>query len=127
MTRWRQLSVFLVHPDRSERTPLTPSEDISTHQAQSLTVSLGRFLQTFVPTSRETRYEQENHLREVIVECATFGYTLFSQPSEYQFQYSAQSKRTAIVTCPGLAKISDEEGRRYGSPHMLAAPVVEVI
>ena len=127
LTRWRQLSVFLVHPNRSERTPLAPSEDVSTHQAQRLAVSLGRFLQTFVPAARENRYEQENHLREAIVECATFGYVLFSQPSEYQFQWDAQSKHSAIVTCPGLAKISDEKGRRYSSPQIVVSPVVEVI
>lgn len=127
LTRWRQLSVFLLHQDRSERTPLTPTEDVSTHSAQRLAVSLGRFLEVFVPIDREARYEQENHLREVIVECATFGYLIFSQPSEFQFQYNTQSKLNAVVTCPGLAKISDEEGRRYTSPHVLATPVVEVI
>ncbi|KAK6949801.1 hypothetical protein Daesc_008122 [Daldinia eschscholtzii] len=72
-TRWRQLSAFLLNPSRSDRTPLVPSEDASTHQAQRLAETLNVFLEPFVTGDRDDRYEQENHLREVIVECATFG------------------------------------------------------
>ncbi|XXH04350.1 hypothetical protein Hte_010764 [Hypoxylon texense] len=128
LTRWRQLSAFLLHPERSDRTPLTPPEDISTHKAQQLAVNLNVFLQHFVAGSREDRYEQENHLREVIAECATFGYHLFSQPSEYRFRFEDGLNPNSIVVCPGLDKISDEEGRRYPPPTQpVVAPVVESI
>ena len=98
---------------------------MSTQQAQQLAVALGRFLDAFVSGDREVRYEQENHLREVIVECAAFGYLLFSQPSEFQFRYNDESSSNGIVICPGLDKIADEEGRRYAKPYTLVAPVVE--
>ncbi|KAK7756240.1 hypothetical protein SLS62_001834 [Diatrype stigma] len=126
LTRWRQLTAFLLHPSRSERTPLMPSEDVSTQQAQELAAALSRFLQTFVSGGRESRYEQENHLREVIVECAALGYVIFSQPSEYRFRYDGKDgSSNGIVTCPGLDKISDEEGRRYAMPYTLVTPVIE--
>lgn len=105
-----------------------PSEDVSTQQAQQLAAALSRFLQAFVSGDRESRYEQENHLREVIVECAALGYVLFSQPSEFRFRYDKDEdggSSNGIVTCPGLDKVSDEEGRNYAKPYTLVAPVIE--
>jgi hypothetical protein len=104
-----------------------PTEDVSTQQAQQLAVLLNRFLATFVAGSRDEQYEQENHLREVIVQCATFGYLLFSQPSEYQFRYDCDNKQNGVVVWPGLRKISGEDGVRYDFPQSLVAPVIESI
>lgn len=103
-----------------------PSEDISTHEAQQLTVALNKFLGPFsAGDDRESQYEQENHLREVIAECATFGYLLFSQPSEFAFRFERDGKVNGVVVSPGLDKVSDEQGKRYKTPHRLVAPVVE--
>ncbi|KAI2778767.1 hypothetical protein F4815DRAFT_476572 [Daldinia loculata] len=125
-TRWRQLSAFLLHPSRSDRTPLVPSEDVSTHQAQRLAEALNIFLEPFVAGDREDRYEQENHLREVIVECATFGYLLFSQPSEYRFRFEDGVNPNHIIVFPGLDRISDEDGHRHPSmTQAVVTPVVE--
>ncbi|KAK7961115.1 hypothetical protein PG988_012329 [Apiospora saccharicola] len=179
LTKWRQLSVYLLRhtnrgssPDRRAISPLSPSEDVSTQQAQRLAVALNRFLAPFVVVTTNAddrdddddddddesdtlaRYEQENDLRETLVECATFGYLLFSQPAEYGFSYSDGKKRVVsqtfnsinkgvggvdgsssknldsiirsekIVVCPGLQRMGDEEGRRYPSPQILMCPVV---
>ncbi|KAI1074331.1 hypothetical protein F5B20DRAFT_563804 [Whalleya microplaca] len=126
LTRWRQLSAFLLHPHRSDRTPLTPSEDVSTQQAQQLALALNTFLEPFVRGVHDERYEQENHLREVLVECATFGYLLFSQPSEYRLRFGNDGGDNSIVVCPGLDKISDEEGHKYPRPAQpIVAPAVD--
>ncbi|KAI0156716.1 hypothetical protein GGR52DRAFT_587063 [Hypoxylon sp. FL1284] len=128
LTRWRQLSAFLLHPERSERTPLIPLEDVVTHRAQQLAVNLNAFLKPFVLSGRESRYEQENHLREVIAECTTFGYRLFSEPSEYRFRFGEGANSSNLVVCPGLERISDEEGRRHSPLGIsVVAPVVEHI
>ncbi|OTA62066.1 hypothetical protein K449DRAFT_422785 [Hypoxylon sp. EC38] len=128
LTRWRQLSAFLIHPIKSDRTPLAPSEDISTHQAEQLAMALNTFLEPFVAGDRQDRYEQENHLREVIVECATFGYLLFSQPCEYRYRFEGGVRPNYIVVFPGLDRISDEEGYRYPSAvQPVVTPTVEVI
>ncbi|KAI1093251.1 hypothetical protein F5B19DRAFT_491583 [Rostrohypoxylon terebratum] len=128
LTQWRQLSAFLLHPSRSDRTPLAPSEDISTHGAQQLAVALNAFLEPFVSSDRQERYEQENHLREVIVECVAFGYLLFSQPCEYRYRFEGGVRPNYIVVFPGLDKISDEEGHRYPSPvQSIVSPLTELI
>ncbi|KAI1333539.1 hypothetical protein F5Y15DRAFT_404915 [Xylariaceae sp. FL0016] len=128
LTRWRQLSAFLLHSNRSDRTPLKPTEDVNTQQAQDLAVTLGRFLRPFVAGNRDDMYEQENHLREVIVECAAFGYVLFSQPSEYHLRFDNGGRQNGIVVCPGLDRVSDEDGRRYPPPAQpIVAPTVEAI
>ncbi|KAI8960399.1 hypothetical protein F5Y11DRAFT_268381 [Daldinia sp. FL1419] len=125
-TRWRQLSAFLLHPSRSDRTPLAPSEDISTRQAQQLAEALNAFLEPFVAGDRDDRYEQENHLREVIVECVTLGYLLLSQPSEYRFRFEDSVKPNHIIVFPGVDRISDEDGHRHPSlVQAVASPVVE--
>ncbi|KAI1122932.1 hypothetical protein F5Y10DRAFT_270574 [Nemania abortiva] len=128
IARWRQLTAFLLNPDRSQGTPLTPSEDTSTQDAQNLAVVLNRFLESFVSADREDRYEQENNLREVITECATFGYVLLSQPYEYRFRFEAEGGLNTIVVCPGIDRLIDEEGRRYQPPlPRIVAPIVESI
>ncbi|KAK7918047.1 hypothetical protein PG985_009921 [Apiospora marii] len=118
LTKWRQLSVYLLRhtnrPSTEHRaiSPLSPSEDISTQQAQRLAEELNRFLAPFIALSRGqdlddddddesdtlARYEQENDLRETLVECATFGYLLFSQPAEYGFAYSDGKRRVVSTT-----------------------------
>ncbi|KAI2470494.1 hypothetical protein F4781DRAFT_430296 [Annulohypoxylon bovei var. microspora] len=128
LTQWRQLSAFLLHPSRSDRTSLAPSEDVSTHGAQQLAVALSTFLEPFVTGDRQNRYEQENHLREVIAECVAFGYLVFSQPCEYRYRFEGGVRPNYIVVFPGLDKISDEEGRRYPSPAQpVVSPLVELI
>lgn len=126
LTKWRQLSAFLLHPNRSDRTPLAPPEEATAHQAQQLARELNRFLEPFVLRDRERSYEQESHLQQVLAECARFGYVLFSQPAEYRFDYGDQGRPGGgIVVCPGLERVSDEEGRRYATPQVLAVPVEE--
>ncbi|KAK8139360.1 hypothetical protein PG984_002740 [Apiospora sp. TS-2023a] len=122
MTKWRQLSAFLLHPDRSERTPLRLSDDGVTQQAQQLARELNRFLDAFVAR----KGEQEAHLRQVLVECAQFGYLLFSQRAEYRIAYDGRQGGGGIVVCPGLERVSDGEGRRLSKPHVLESPVEDV-
>ncbi|KAK6853860.1 hypothetical protein PG995_010672 [Apiospora arundinis] len=123
MIKWRQLSAFLLHPNRSDRTPLLPSEEGIAQQAQQLAKELNRFLEPFVVRGRELNYEQENHLSQVLVECARFGYLLFSQPAEYRFNYDSHGRRGGVVVCPGLERVADGEGRQYSKPQVLSAPV----
>ncbi|KAI0096238.1 hypothetical protein GGR51DRAFT_568716 [Nemania sp. FL0031] len=128
IARWRQLTAFLLHPNRSQGTTLVPSEDTSTQEAQRLTVLLNKFLEPFVSGDREDRYEQENNLREVIVECATFGYVLLSQPYGYRFRFESEDGPNTLVVCPGIDKLVDEEGRCYQPPlPQIVAPIVEAI
>lgn len=115
-----------MNPTRSERTPLVPTEDVSTQQAQYLTTILNQFTGVFASGDREQAYEQENHLREVIVECASLGYVLFSQPAEFRFNFTDKASRgKGLVAFPGLEKVRDESGMAYQSPITVTEPVVQ--
>lgn len=74
---WRVLSAFLLHPQRSQRTALSPSDAAVVPQAAALAQALNCFLLYFVEDSDTASFQQESHLREVIAECARFGYVLF--------------------------------------------------
>lgn len=109
LTRWRQLSVFLLNAKRSERGNLRPDEGELRAKTKNLIASLNKFLEAFVP--KEGRQEQENHLQDVVIECAKFGYIIFSQPAEIAWQFEADKEAgTYIVTCPGLEKVRDQYG-----------------
>ncbi|KAI0866697.1 hypothetical protein F4860DRAFT_509091 [Xylaria cubensis] len=124
LTQWRQLSAFLLHPNRSDRTPLVPSDDLLAGQEHKLTVALNACLEPFVKGGEDQIYEQESHLKQVIRECATFGYLLFSQPSEYRLRFK-NDEGGGIVVCPGLYKVVNDNGSCY--QELVSAPVVESI
>lgn len=70
---------------------------------------------------------QADHLREVVTECAKFGYVLFSHPADWKFMFEGTSmvdaNRHSVVVCPGLEKYSDHNGTPYMQPRRVAAPV----
>ncbi|KAI1119568.1 hypothetical protein F5Y14DRAFT_446103 [Nemania sp. NC0429] len=124
LTQWRQLSAFLLHPNRSDRTPLIPSDDLLAGQEHKLTAALNACLEPFVKGGEDQIYEQESHLEQVIKECATFGYLLFSQPSEYRLRFE-NDEGAGIIVCPGLYKVVNDNGSHY--QELISAPVVESI
>ncbi|KAI0478162.1 hypothetical protein F4859DRAFT_513746 [Xylaria cf. heliscus] len=124
LTQWRQLSAFLLHPNRSDRTPLVPSDNLLAGQEHKLTVALNACLKPFVKGGQKQLYEQESHLEQVIRECATFGYLLFSQPSEYRLRFK-NDEGGGMVVCPGLYKVVNDNGLYY--QELVLAPVVESI
>ncbi|KAM0301765.1 hypothetical protein ACHAPM_004915 [Fusarium culmorum] len=124
-SRWRSLSALLLHPNPAERTPLPLSTDEAPAKAQSLANELNTFLQLFVTQDSASRQDQKNHLQDVILECTRLGYVLLSQPGDWGFIFEAKTtpkERTCrIVVCPGLERLSHNNGTRYGSPKEVAA------
>ncbi|KAB5580557.1 hypothetical protein GE09DRAFT_1168006 [Coniochaeta sp. 2T2.1] len=120
LSRWRVLSAFLLHPNRSQRTPLPASDAAIAPQVKSLANALDAFLAPFVLGPDR----QKSHLEAVIAECTKFGYVLLSQPSEWAFVHVPDRLGQAAVVCAGLVKLSDKDGRRYGSPFQVVAPKV---
>lgn len=104
LTRWRRLSTFLLHPNRSMRTPLPANSDDTQQKAKTLAQSLNRFLLYFVEEDHVSR--QTAHLQDVILECTKLGYTLLSQPSTWHFVFEGGSSQSFVVN-PGLTKIGD--------------------
>ncbi|KAI0145395.1 hypothetical protein GGR57DRAFT_301553 [Xylariaceae sp. FL1272] len=122
LTQWRQLSAFLLHPNRSDRTPLVPSDDHSAVQEHKLIIALNRCLEPFIKGGEDGIYEQESHLEQIVRACSTFGYLLFSQPSEYRLQFK-NDEGAGLVVCPGLYKIINDTDSYY--QELVSTPIVE--
>ncbi|KXJ88860.1 hypothetical protein Micbo1qcDRAFT_206999 [Microdochium bolleyi] len=127
LSRWRQLSAFLLNSNRSERTPLLVNEDEVAPQAHQLALALKQFLLFFVSDDRKQAYEHDNHLQQIIMECARLGYILFSQPADFCWVYQSPtgSEARKLVAFPGLEKLRDEAGWHYSEPVVVMAPVLK--
>ncbi len=88
-------------------------------QAQQLAASLDQFLGLFLES--RNRAAQETHIRQVIMECAKLGYTVFSQPAELVFSFNSPQ---GLVTHPGLDVVRDEQGNRINPPRKILEPTV---
>ncbi|KAF4338889.1 hypothetical protein FBEOM_7220 [Fusarium beomiforme] len=124
-SRWRSLSALLLHPNPDERTPLPVSVTEASPKALSLANELNVFLRLFVAQDNASQQDQMNHLQAVILECTKLGYAVLSQPSDWSFLFSnnpSVTKGRRIVVCPGLERLSDNDGTRYRSPKEVVAP-----
>ncbi|KZL70358.1 hypothetical protein CT0861_09582 [Colletotrichum tofieldiae] len=123
LSKWRTLSAFLLHPNRSQRTPFVPSDSAAAPQSLALATALTTFLHLFIPSDHASQQQQMSHLQAVIFECARFGYTIMSQPSEWQFTYEAGGSRM-LVLCPGVDKVAASDGKLYQTPRHVVAPLI---
>ncbi|KAK3687749.1 hypothetical protein B0T22DRAFT_376684, partial [Podospora appendiculata] len=123
LNKWRVLSAFLLHPNRSQRTTLPPSDAAIVPQAGGLAGALDTFLAAFAPGDENGRYQQNSHLQQVIIEATKLGYVLLSQPSEWRFIHvpTQQQHGTRVaVVCAGLAKIAPQA--HNAAPQQVVAP-----
>jgi hypothetical protein len=125
LSQWRSLSAFLLHPHRSQRSPLVPLERSISSQTQACVAELNQFLAPFIHADPTSRMQQNNHLQAVIMECTKFGYSIFSHPCEWQFDFDTKGAHgglNRVVLCPGLNKLSSQDGTRYDAPRSVVAP-----
>jgi hypothetical protein len=81
----------------------------------------GALHETLHPLIAEDRAEQQlRDLKRVISEGAIFGYILFTQPSEWAFDWtrSTHSQSADTVVFPALLKTADELGRILPMPEV---------
>lgn len=90
---------------------------------KALVTGLNAFLNAFV--TKEDRFHQESHLQDVVLECARFGYVVFSQPAEFLWQFKSEGEGE-IVVCPGLEKTSNNHGVDC-TPEIVATPELQKI
>lgn len=120
LTRWRQITAFLLNPSRSERGVIVPEEESLEPRARQLVAEMNTFLGAFI--DGKNRQHQQDHLLDVVLECAKFGYSIFSQPADFIWQFGTGGGMD-IVVCPGLEKVSDSHGIRC-QPEMTITPEV---
>lgn len=81
---------------------------------------MNKFLGRFV--DEKNRQHQQDHLRDVVLECTKFGYAILSQPADFTWNFGSESDRD-IMVCPGMEKVSDSQGARC-QPEMMFPPEV---
>lgn len=86
-------------------------------------IVLSKALEAFM--TKEDPAHREEHLLQVVLECAKLGYIIFSQPAEYSYDF-VSTDENEVVICPGLRKTSDGHGVRC-KPERVAAPEKQMI
>ncbi|KID97346.1 hypothetical protein MAJ_06721, partial [Metarhizium majus ARSEF 297] len=126
LRKWRGLSVFLLHPSRSLRTPLPTDNATVTLQAEELAKALNPFLRVFVETDPDVIRQQGAHLEAVIVECTKLGHVLLSHPCDWGLVTKVAPNKqgvTGLVVEAGLEKLSDRDGPPYPRPRTVVEAV----
>ena len=59
--------------------------------------------------------------------CATFGYTILSQPAEFRYRFVDRSPQKSLVVFPGLDQYSDDDGQRFSPPICVEQPEVKIV
>lgn len=128
LCRWRHLSAFLLHPNRSERTSLPGNVASLETQSEGLTDLLNTFLSVFVEPHPNSRHEQASHLRAVVREHGKLGYMLLSQPGDWNLiteeSLLAVKQDRVVLVEAGLEKLSGRDGVTYSSPRRVLEPEV---
>lgn len=120
LARWRQITAFLLNPNRSERGVMIPEDASLEPRARQLVGEMDRFLGAFVEENK--CQQQVEHLQQVVLECANLGYSIFSQPADFTWSFGSGVGKDIVVS-PGLDKVSDSQGVMC-QPEMTIPPEV---
>lgn len=82
---------------------------------------MNKFLEVFIDP--KNRIDQTNHLEDVVVQCTILGYSIFSQPTDFRWEFGSGDDNHVVV-CPGLVKVSDSQGVRC-QPEMTIPPELD--
>jgi len=115
LSKWRHISGTLMAPNYGSKN-ISPN-DPRQGNIRQLTAALESVLCLFasVPNDQE-RLEK---LAELVKRGAQFGYLLCTQPTEWEVDWEAPSRRqiTELVVFPALMQLADDQGRLQSSPH----------
>ena len=113
MSRWRALTAYL-RPNALE------DKDYITERDRQIDIIVQNFSKAFAPW-QNPRYEDEERVHSLVAilkDAADKGIWLFSQPSEFQFQWRKLGP-SRIAVAPALVKVTDERGQILGEPQVM--------
>ncbi|CAO1605258.1 hypothetical protein XANCAGTX0491_008780 [Xanthoria calcicola] len=118
MSRWKAFTAALLH-DRYGSSTATASDARNRNISEALQ-ALNAVLSPFADEQRDDR-ERVQKLEEILKRGARFGFTLFSQPSQLDFDWNAppSAGRGTLVISPALTQVADDSGRRLPRPRVL--------
>ncbi|KAI4645744.1 hypothetical protein J4E93_005322 [Alternaria ventricosa] len=123
MACWRVMTAELMQASYI-RNPFGPSD--SRHASiQATLVTLDNVLQPYAD-SRMNNGERKRNLEEVLKRAALFAFTLFSQPSAWEFEWQEEQGVTSGDLCifPALVQVADEAGNPVSPPRPFSEAVV---
>ncbi|KAI4689749.1 uncharacterized protein J4E84_003929 [Alternaria hordeiaustralica] len=106
------------------RNPFGPSD--SRHASiQATLATLDNVLQPYAD-SRMNNGERKRNLEEVLKRAALFAFTLFSQPSAWEFEWQEEHGVTSGDLCifPALVQVADEAGNPVSPPRPFSEAVL---
>ncbi|CAI9628657.1 hypothetical protein GT037_001948 [Alternaria burnsii] len=121
--RWRVMTAELMQSSYV-RNPFSPSD--SRHASiQATLATLDNVLQPYADT-RMNNGERKRNLEELLKRAALFAFTLFSQPSAWEFEWQDEQGVTSGELCifPALVQVADETGQSVNPPRPFSEAVV---
>ena len=111
VSKWRQITANLLQSTYGIIS--NPSHDTRQTNIQELVGALNTVLMSFAPGYHGN--ERLQNLEELVKRGARFGYTIFSQPTGWTFDWggSRAKESGAIVVYPALVQIEDDQGLRF--------------
>ncbi|KAH7079499.1 hypothetical protein FB567DRAFT_449551 [Paraphoma chrysanthemicola] len=121
--QWRVMTAQLMQSSYV-RDPFTAS-DSRNGNIQAALAALENLLQPYAD-SRMDNQERRHNLEEILKRSALFAFTLFSQPSEFKFDWkNAQNVKSGeLCIFPALVQVSDEAGQPVTPPRPFSEAVV---
>ncbi|CAN9194361.1 unnamed protein product [Alternaria alternata] len=121
--RWRVMTAELMQSSYV-RNPFSPSD--SRHASiQATLATLDNVLQLYADT-RMNNGERKRNLEELLKRAALFAFTLFSQPSAWEFEWQEEQGVTSGDLCifPALMQVADETGQPVNPPRPFSEAVI---
>lgn len=111
LSRWRQMTAVLMAGTYDH--DALPASDPRQRNIRDLVDRLDAVLAPLAAPADRRRGE----LEEVVKRGARFAYTLFTQPTEWEFAWERPGReRGEWVVFPGLLRVTDEAGARLAQP-----------
>lgn len=119
LCRWRMITAHLTQATYV-RNSFT-SSDPRQASVQSALKDLDDILCPFTDPRLDNKQRKQN-LREILKRAAIFAFTLFSQPSTFDFDWQKEEGARSGTFCmfPALVQVRDETGERVSPPRMFS-------
>ncbi|KAM0721114.1 hypothetical protein Q7P37_003400 [Cladosporium fusiforme] len=124
--KWRQITRVLMEPTYGNSADISPTDPRQIN-IRELADTINQILQPFV---KESELDHMQSLTAVICEGAKFGYTVFTQPSEWRFEWTStrppgHSHAPEFVVFPAFCcKVADDNGHFLPVPEVRDSAVV---
>ncbi|KAF2746173.1 hypothetical protein M011DRAFT_478552 [Sporormia fimetaria CBS 119925] len=123
LAKWRVISAELMQPNYS-RTPFSAS-DSRLQSIERAIEDLDGVLRPYADSRMDGKQRLHN-LREIIKRSANFAFTMFSQPSTWDFDWQKQHglQSGSICIFPALVQTADEAGEPLNPPRAFTEAIL---